>query len=294
MSRSVTQTATKQQSPPAGSTAERAIRRRHRHRDRRRQRRREGFLREVVESISPGVLSPDDAMNLFCGGLTAARCALKRLRRIQPANFPSSPFAKGVPKPDLSSAVRPVPRLSRLNRSSIFPSIVKESVTIDFVRASDVLALVRARCKTEPPHRLLDVFAVSTGLSWELCAEILLAHQLIPAPITQHQIAVVKSARLFWVQYSHGRTRFASLAASSHVPQFRGDWAYFDHSDLEILLPGIVIPTRLKRYDYLTNYGLYATGFSLDVYAASTGSPLFQHQFPFRFNPLHFGLANVR
>lgn len=280
----------KQQSASKSPAAKRSIRRRHRHRDRRRQRRREGFVREVAASLTPELLSPEDAIELFCGRLTAARYALKRVRRSQLADSLPRRLAEGVPCAPIPSAVlRPAPQLSRLNRSATFPPIVPKKITVDAVSAAEVLAIVRARFNTEPSHQLLDVFAVGTGLSWELSAEILWAHQLVGAPLTARQIAAVRSARLFWDQYSSGRTRFASLAAASHVPRFCGDWAYFDHADLESLLPGIVVPKRLKRYDYLTNYGLHASGFSLDVYAAPTVVPLFQHEFLDRFNPLSFG-----
>jgi hypothetical protein len=246
-------------------------------------------VREVAASVIPELLSPEDAIDLLCGRVTAARYALKRIRRSQVANSSPPRRVEGVPCARLPAAVRPVPQLSRLNRSATFPPIVPKKITVNAVRAKEVLAILSARCETEPPHQLLDLFVGGTGLSWELSAEILWAHQLVAAPLKARQIAAVKSARIFWDRYSQGRTRFASLAASGHVPQFRGDWAYFDHTDLEILLPGIVIPKRLKRSDYITNYGLHAAGFSLDVYAASTVASLFQHQFPDRFNPLHFG-----
>jgi hypothetical protein len=281
----------KQASVDKGRGAEQSVRRRHRHRDRRRQRRREGFLREVAASVTPELLSPEDAVDLVCGSVTAARYALKRVRRSQLANSSPPQPAADVSCAHIPSAVRPASQLSRLNRSATFPSIVPKKITLDAVSAAEVLAFLSAQCKIEPPHQLLDLFAVGTGLSWELSAEILFAHQLIAAQLTARQIVAVKNARLFWDQYSQGRTRFGSLAASGHVQRFCGDWAYFGHTEFANLLPGIVVPTRLKRYDYLTNYGLHATGFSLDVYDAPTMAPLFQHPFLERFNPLSFGSA---
>jgi hypothetical protein len=268
-----------------------SVRRRRRHRNRRRQRRREGFVREVAASLIPELLSPQDAIDLFCGSLTSARYALKRIRRSQLANCAPPWRSEKIPYEHIPTVLRPVPQLSCLNRSLTFPPIVPKKISVHEISVAEVLPIVRARGKTEPPHQLLDVFAVGTGLSWELSAQILLARHVIAAPFTARQIAAVKSARLFWDQYSQGRNRFASLAASGQVPRFCGDWAYFDHAELETLLPGILVPKRLQRWDYFTNYGVHGTEFGLDVYAAPGCAPLFQHQFIDRFNPLSFGSA---
>jgi hypothetical protein len=248
-------------------------------------------LYEVAASLRPELLSPQEAIDLLGGSLTAARYALKRVRRSQLANCTRPRRSEKIPCAHIPTAVRPVAQLSRLNRSLTFPPIVPKEISVHEISVAEVLPIVRARCKTELPHKLLDVFAVGTGLSWEISAKILLAHHVIVAPFTGRQIAAIKSARLFWDQYSQGRTRFASLTASGYRPQFSGDWAYFDHSDLERLLPGILVPTRLQRHDYLTNYGFHGAEFSLDVYSAAKFAPLFQHQFIDRFNPLIFCTA---
>ena len=59
------------------------------------------------------------------------------------------------------------------------------------------------------------------------------------------------------------------------VREFQGDWAYFEDTQLESLLPGIIVPSRLKREHYLANYLVESDCSSLDVYAGSNLDPLF-------------------
>ena len=73
-----------------------------------------------------------------------------------------------------------------------------------------------------------------------------------------------------------------------------GEWAWFDERDLALLLPGVIVPTRLKRHEYLTNWISTPRAVSLDVYAGADCEALFQHPFPPEFNPLIFGAFDSR
>jgi hypothetical protein len=140
-----------------------------------------------------------------------------------------------------------------------------------------------------PPHRLLDGLATASGFSWETCAQILFNQRLISTSIDLHDLAATRDARSFWNQYGQGRACYFNLIMLGQVREFEGDWAYFEDTQLESLLPGIIVPSRLKREHYLANYVMESDCSSLDVYAGSNLDPLFQHRFLQEFNPLFFG-----
>src|SRR5205814_1700074 len=140
-----------------------------------------------------------------------------------------------------------------------------------------------------PLHHLLDALATASGFSLESCAQILFIHKLVSAPIDFDDLAAIRAARSFWNQFAEGRGRYSALVIAKQVTEFQGDWAYFEDTQLESLLSGIIIPTRLKRDHYLTNHVVESSYSSLDVYAGSNLAPLFQHRFLQEFNPLFFG-----
>ena len=251
--------------------------------------RRDHLLRRAFTSLAPEMFSPEESFQLVFGSSLNARRAFNRANCRQGMR----PFGKALAQSDanLQDLTLPRPRriLSRLNRSPVFPPLALNARQIDEVSMSRILAALRRNCEMDQPHRLLDAFHLASDLSWEDCAEILLAYRLIPLPIDPEDLNAIRRARLFWNLYQEGRARYAALVGPRLIPPLLGDWASFEDTELECLLPGIVIPRRLKRHEYLTNWIGDAISFSLDVHGGSNGAPLFQHRFPERFNPLRFG-----
>jgi hypothetical protein len=253
--------------------------------------RRRRLLQQAFTAIVPEAFSPEESFQLVFGSSLDARRAFNRASRRQEVR----PLAKealaqpGANLGDLTFLPRPTRVLSRLNRSAVFPPLVLNDYQIDEVSISRILAALRRDCETYPPHRLLDAFATASGLSWEDCADLLLSYRLIPVPIGPEDINATRRARLFWNLYEEGRARYAALVAHQLIPPLAGDWASSEKSELERLLPGILIPGRFKRDEYLMNWIGDAISFSLDVHAGSNFAPLFQHRFFDNFNPLVFG-----
>ena len=189
---------------------------------------------------------------------------------------------------------QPNRNLSRLNRSHVFPSLVAPVTVIQESSVSRIVEILRWAVPSMPAHRLLDTLATASGFSRENSAEILLESRLISAAIAPDVISATREARDFWRAYSAGRERFANLVANGAVANFSGDWASFEHSEIEALLPGIFVPARLRRYDYLTNAIYVAGEFCLDVHAGLDARPLFRHPFPNAFSPLHYGRPRSR
>jgi hypothetical protein len=257
----------------------------------RRIRRRHKFIEETILRIEPEAFAAEESIDLFTGRPIDARRAARRAGRRASLHCSDCQF---LPRPiqvdgDLSRAHRPVRKLSRLNRSVVFPPLVPTELKIEPVALNEILAKLRSGHHDSQPHHLLDALATASGISWESCAQIVFNQKLVSAPIDLDDVKAARDARSFWNQYGQGRARYLVLIMEKQVPAFQGDWAYFEDTQLESLLPGIIIPTRLKREHYLTNYVVESSYSSLDVYAGSNLAPLFQHRFLPEFNPLVFG-----
>jgi hypothetical protein len=267
------------------------LRRNFRHAQRRRIRRRLKYVDEAVASLRAEVCSPQEAAHLLFGTRRAAKHAFKRVSRRQTmlSQAPRSPRRPARRRAPPTRVSRPPRDLSRLNRSSIFPPLLPSAINIGATRASEILGILKRDFRELPPHRLLDAFVTASGFSWEISADILFGFDLIASALRPHDIAAARHARTFWDLYQAGRARYRALVENEAIRELDGDWACFETSDFDILLPGIIIPTRLKRHDFLTNWVTSGSAFSLDVYSGETVQPLFRHPFPDEFNPLVFG-----
>ena len=248
--------------------------------------RRRLLLSNSFGSLGIEAFSSPELFQLMCGSSRQARSTFARsCRRNEVRVFPNTKGAEGGVK------VLPRPKriLSRLNRSSVFPPIVSNDRPIEELAVVKILASLQAERNSLPPHRLLDRLTVASGLPWETCADLLSATRLAKDIIENYVVEATRRARSFWNRFQQGRARYARLVAKGQIPGLRGDWAFFEASEFQRLLPGIVIPKRLRRHEYLTRWVTESSPVSLDVYAGLDGAPLFRHPFPEQFNPLSFG-----
>ena len=260
----------------------------------RRVRRWKDCVERALSTIDPEIFLTQEVGDLLLGSLTESKRAYRRAQRRQALTCRLLPEPSGAIETDRIVVAQPNRILSRLNRSNLFPSLVSPVTVIQEPSVSRIVEILRWAVPSMPPHRLLDALATASGFSWEDSAEILLGSRLVSAAIAPDVISATRAARDFWRAYSAGRERFANLVANGAVANLSGDWASFEHSQIEALLPGIVVPTRLRRHDYLTN-AIHAGGeFCLDVHAGLDGRPLFRHPFPNTFSPLHYGRPRCR
>ncbi len=251
--------------------------------------RRQNVVLRAIETVCPEVFSSKEVLRLLFGTLQQAERALRRAQDRQRVISADERFARDSviqDGPELPALPRPRQFLSYLNRSRVFPPLVPAKIETGCDSIAEVLTILR---RDFPSHILLDALATRSGLSWPCCAEILMANGLIVSPIEPEDVQAIRDARLFWTLYYRGRARYSCLVRAAVMEPFSGMWGYFEYAQLERLLPGVIIPTKLKRHDYFTNYVSTGDDFSLDVYARSNMSPLFQHRFLNKFNPLFFG-----
>lgn len=247
-------------------------------------------IQSAISTIDPNIFSDQEVGDLWLGSLTEAKRACRRAQRRQLFTFRRPVECHLAMGSDPSLVLpRPARILSRLNRSAVFPALVPAATAIQQPSLNRILEILRCGMPVTPLHRLLDALATASGFSWEDSAAILLLSGLIPIAIEPEVIAATRAARDFWKQYSSGEERFRNLVANGAMADLAGKWSIFEHDQLEALLPGIIVPTRLRRHDYLVNPVWKNGELSLDVHAGLDAQPLFQHPFPNAFNPLHFG-----
>jgi hypothetical protein len=247
--------------------------------------RRRQLLRSAFGSLRLELFSSEQLFHLMFGSSRAARLTLTRSRRRNGVRS----FAKKTRIDGRPGLPRPNRLLSRLNRSSVFPPLVSNDELIHEVAIGKILAALHRHRTIHPPHRLLDQLAVASRFRWKTCADLLYSTRTVDQEIDNHELEATRQARSFWNRFQHGRARYARLVAKGQIPRLVGDWAFFESSEFERLLPGIVIPTRLRRHEYLTSWVREGDSFGLDVYAGLDGAPLFRHPFEEQFNPLFFG-----
>ena len=242
------------------------------------------FLHALAAEVPEDFFSPEEAVILLVGRMdTARRCAGKvRLRMlVEKAGItalPYHPSAQGLPAPP-----PPVPLLSRLNRSKVFPPLLRPDAMLPTVQLSQILEVVRSARETGAPWpRLLDVLVTSSGVNWRSAARLLELH--CDLRIEDNHIPIVAQARHFWQRYAEGRARVQALQTTRRIPLWRGDWAHFAREEFAILLPGAILPDHFERSEFLTNYVHQSDEQTVDVYNL-IGRPLFRHPFPPRFQP---------
>jgi hypothetical protein len=250
----------------------------------------EMVLREIAAEFPAHIFTPEEAAAISLGRLENVRRAIEnaRLRLVMERShlyFLTAPPPKSDDGP---ARPRPVAALSQLNRAKVFPPLVSPATRTYHVSVIDLIDIIHHRRQTgEPPHRLLDLLVCSSGLSWMTCAELLLHEKVIARALDPVDVEATRQARFFWTLYGEGRARHAALIELKKVPLCPGDWAHFNHRQLEALLPGIVLPDHCRRRQYLSNY-LTKGEATVDLYNVD-GQPIVRHPFLPKFNPLTFG-----
>lgn len=225
-----------------------------------------------------------EAAAFLCGPLPLARRVFYQVwlrQQVETSGVLSLPY-RPQKQQNLPVLDRPVPILSRLNRSPVFPTLVLPEAILPCVRLSAILEVVRqAFVEGEPWPRLLDVLVTSSGLDWSAGTGIL--EPIIGRSLPEEAVSLVAGARHFWQNYARGRARVVALQEAQELPVRKGDWAYFDRAQFAELLPGATLPDHFERHQFLANFLHKEPG--LDLYCIS-GRPLVRHPFTPRFRAL--------
>ena len=154
-----------------------------------------------------------------------------------------------------------LPRLSRLNRSAVDPTLILD------LALSHVDHSVRTGNNDARKRR-----------------PVVAAENLPPAgkALAQQTVGAAQNplldSRQFWERFSAGIYACRRLTAARELIELSGEWAFFTKEQLQVLLPGIVIPPAARRLSYLAILSVARGSLYIEVYS-STGLPLFAHQF---------------
>ena len=68
-----------------------------------------------------------------------------------------------------------------------------------------------------------------------------------------------------------GRDEYAVLVMEDGLERAEGDWTFFEHENLQNILPGLQLPERLVRREYLLNLhtGKFVNLTCLDIHSLS-------------------------
>ena len=240
------------------------------------------FLRDVGAKVAADSFLPEEVWVVMFGPSNDARkAARKAYLRSLPLRF-SLQQAQVLRGSSVTKA-RPASSLSRLNCSRIFPPLLLPEADLATSRISELCPMIeRLHHSGVAWPRLLDALVASSGISWATAAAVLT--KMLQIRISEADVQVVSKVRNFWRRYGEGRVRLLGLQEVGEVPAYAGDWAHFDHAQLELLVPGIILPDHCRRAEYLINYIAERGQEALDLYTL-TGQPLCRHPFRKEANP---------
>jgi len=247
--------------------------------------RREKMLRHLSLALGASgfipLARPAECLELLTAHQNRANAIAGRVKRMAATarspgfREPAESKAAALQEPE-----RPQRVLCVKNRAAVFPRLLRiphpAGPDLPFVEA--VEEATRIQQGGAFPHSILDFFVRATGLPWESSARLLFERGIIPFPFSNADLQAIKASRFFWDRYDEGRTCYRALAQSGQVPSGAGDWAYFDSSGLDELLPGVHVPKRLRRPEYLANLVNNKAELCMDVYSFQM-LPLFRHPF---------------
>ena len=103
-----------------------------------------------------------------------------------------------------------------------------------------------------PRHRVLEFGQKLLGFDPAFSA-FFVGRRLDGGPYTKQEIASFERTAMFQQLFEMGRQSYAVVVEQDGVAITRGDWAFFEHAELLDLLPGLHMPERLCRREYLVN-----------------------------------------
>ena len=253
--------------------------------------RRKLFLMQVSKEIPVEIFTPSEAAQLLAADLRSVKPVVRAAkRRYQVAQYQSHCAGTDQGLGPTTPPSRPFHILSRLNSSTVYPPIIPKQIDTDTLGLDQIFGrALKASVAGVPDYRVLDLVATATSIDWDRCAELLYSRKIIARRMDPVDIEITSRARGFWRNYEIGRLYYKALVRVGDIPLWEGDWAYCDRKLFAIILPNAVLTDHFEREEFLLNFVEVEDYSCVDVYAAPTALPLFQHRFLPRFNPLRFG-----
>ena len=228
------------------------------------------FLQTIM--LAAGTLSPEEGQEFHHSHLGRVRTLVKKLERrsfyasFDPVELPPAP--EGT----LKVVGRPTRRLQKSRRGLLPgrfsapapPALARPYSHDETFKALRALAQ-RSYCRL----RMLELMKNVTRIELKFCATIL--GTITGVPYKKREIAAFERIGMFHSFYYAGQENYAVLVMEDGLERAEGDWALLEHDDLLNLLPGLRIPDRLVRREYLLRLhtGEFGNLTCLDIHSLS-------------------------
>ena len=222
-----------------------------------------------------GLITPQEAFTIYCGPLQSAKLIARRMAR-QAIDLPPAVKEMSLEQ----QCERPERVLRRSRRSRAYPAALLRVAAAPCVSLPAAIENAKAALRRGASTAvILDYWCCANGVEFEDAGEILMKMGLLPTPVSPVEIEQARLARNFWHWWRTGNTRYAAAVAIKHCSGTRGDWGWFEHRELMVLLPGLKLPQALTRSAYLACLVTEPDGtLVLDLYS-SNQKPLVRHPF---------------
>ena len=246
-------------------------------------RRRERLLADLAvlggTELPAQLLTPRENLDLLTAHLARAKAVVARVRRALRLTRMAQPG--GPPAAIQNAPPRPTRALRVQNRGRVWPALLADANQSDqpMTLVEAMAAITRHAEDGASPHVLLDFCVRVSGLPWETSAAILHERRIIPATFSSTDILAIRRAGDFWDRYREGRAACAAAVSAGEIPLMHGDFALFETGQLHAILPGLHVPTLLRRTAYVVNLVTDLHGLCLDLFAFPSVLPLVRHPF---------------
>lgn len=193
---------------------------------------------------------------LWGDDLRMVKRAIRRLNAAAEASAPRPAMVSTLAAPDRIVA-RPVRLLRKASRGEV-PLLRLPPVTspAEFLGLERTLLAARelARRGSGAPQ-ILQFMAcpMACGLSRQTCAELAYTVGVLRSPSDADLLDTMNRAIAFQNLLADGHSMYRAMVAVGELAAIAGAWAFFSKERLGELLPGLRLPLRLQRDEYLVN-----------------------------------------
>ena len=212
-------------------------------------------LPQYVVLLAAGELNAEDVFELHYGDLRGSKHLVRKVRRETELMYEGTPTLPLVEDSELKDVERPKRRLDNAHIGplpawfSAPPLPVPEGHYSQREQFEMLNAFpLRSYCR----YRVLEFAKKLLRLDLPTTAFVA-GKSLDGGPYTEEEILSFEQAVAFKGHFEGGRQAYAVVVEQDGVAIARGDWAFFEHENLQNLLPGLNIPERLCRREYLVN-----------------------------------------
>ena len=212
------------------------------------------FLQSIV--LASGELSSEEGAEFHHAHLARVKTLLRKIQRRSGFLSFDSPELPAVAESEKLEVTRPERRMQKSRRGLLpcwfsAPPLPRPAKGCSHYEALEILMNdrpLRSYCR----YRVLEFVQKLLGIELQWAA-LVVETRLDGGPYKKQEIASFERTVMFRHLFETGRQTYAVVVEQDGLAMARGDWAFFEHAELLDLLPGLHMPQRLCRREYLVN-----------------------------------------